>query len=52
MCKETGCNECDYSESLKECASHHVGGALKLLSEGKIKEAEENLRSLEQHLIE
>jgi hypothetical protein len=52
MSEKNTCVGCKYSENLKGCASHHAEAALKLLSEGKVKEAEENLKGMQQHLKE
>jgi hypothetical protein len=46
------CRTCKYSEDIKGCASLHVSEARKLLLEGKAKEADQHLRSLEKHLKE
>jgi ABC-type Fe3+/spermidine/putrescine transport system ATPase subunit len=50
MSKGNQCGGCGYAEDLKGCASHHVEKARKLLTEGKVVEADENLSSLQQHL--
>ena len=46
------CKSCKYAKDLKGCASHHVETARKLIAEGKVKEADENLMGIQQHLKE
>jgi hypothetical protein len=46
------CKACKYANDLKGCASHHVETARKLLAEGKIDEADENLKGIQRHLQE
>ncbi len=50
MTEKQTCGDCKFSEDIKGCASYHTSEALKLLSEGRVKEAEENLKGLKQHL--
>lgn len=50
MSKE--CKKCEHSNNLKGCAEKHAATARKLMSEGKIKEADENLANFEKHLKE
>ena len=45
-----GCKACKHASDLKGCASKHVNEALQLLSEGKVDEANQNLKGLETHL--
>lgn len=52
MTEKSACKGCKFSKDLKGCASHHAEEALRLLSEGKVDEAEENLKGLQQHLEE
>jgi hypothetical protein len=46
------CKGCKYAKDLKGCTSHHVETARKLISEGKIKEADESLKGIQKHLQE
>ena len=48
----TECKKCKYSKDLKGCASHHVETARKLIAEGKVEEADQNLKGIQQHLKE
>jgi hypothetical protein len=50
MAEKQTCSGCKYSTDLKGCASFHAEEALKLLSEGKVEEAEKNLKGLQQRL--
>lgn len=50
MSKE--CKKCEHSNNLKGCAQKHAATARKLMSKGKIKEADENLVNFEKHLKE
>ena len=52
MTAKQTCGGCKYSKDLKGCASHHAETAMKLLVEGKVEEAKENLKGLQQHLKE
>ena len=52
MTENSTCSDCEFSKDLKGCASHHAEEALRLLSEGKVEEAEDNLKGLQQHLKE
>jgi hypothetical protein len=52
MSNKTGCHECEYAKDLHRCASHHVGEARKMISEGKVEEADRQLYSFEKHLKE
>jgi hypothetical protein len=52
MTERQTCSGCKYASDLKGCASYHAEEALKLLSEGKVEEAEENLKGLQSHLEE
>ena len=47
-----GCEGCKLSEDLRLCAKMHVGEARRLLSEGKIEDADSHLQSLETRLKE
>ena len=48
----TECKSCKYARDLKGCASHHIETARNLIAEGKIEEADENLKGIQQHLKE
>jgi hypothetical protein len=47
-----GCEGCKLAEDLKSCAKIHVMEARRLLSEGKIEEADSHLQSLGSRLKE
>jgi hypothetical protein len=44
------CKNCKFANDVKGCAQTHTETALKLLSEGKVEEAQKNLESLQTHL--
>jgi hypothetical protein len=46
------CKSCKYAKDLKGCASHHLETVRNLIAEGKIEEADENLKGIQQHLKE
>jgi len=46
------CKGCQHSHDLRGCASHHIEAARNLIAEGKIEEADENLKGLQEHLRE
>ena len=46
------CKDCKFTHDVKGCASSHAETALKLLAEGKVEEAQENLENLQTHLKE
>jgi hypothetical protein len=46
------CKACKYANNLKGCAAHHVETARKLIAEGKLDEADKNLKGIQQHLQE
>ena len=52
VCKEVECKKCEYAESLKGCATKHVGEARGLISEGDVKGADLQLSYVEKHLKE
>jgi len=52
MSEKNTCKGCQHAHDLKECASHHVETARSLLAEGKIEEADENLKGIQEHLNE
>jgi len=52
LCREVRCGACEYAEDLRGCASKHVAEARRLISEGKVEEANGQLVGLEKHLIE
>lgn len=46
------CKGCQHAKDLKGCATHHVETARNLIAEGKIAEADENLKGIQEHLKE
>ena len=46
------CEGCKLAEDLRLCAKMHVGEARRLISEGRIADADSHLRSLETRLKE
>jgi hypothetical protein len=46
------CKGCKFSKDLKGCAAHHADTARKLIAEGKITEADNSLKGLQEHLKE
>jgi hypothetical protein len=52
MTKKSTCKGCRHSQDLKGCASHHVETARNLIAEGKIEEADENLKGIQRRLRE
>ena len=46
------CRKCTYSDDLKGCVAKHVTTVRRLLSNGKTKEADDNLAKFEKHLEE
>ncbi len=46
------CKKCKFADDVHGCASSHAETALKLLSEGKVGEAQNNLENLKSHLKE
>ncbi len=46
------CNGCQHGRDLKGCATHHVKTARSLIAEGKIAEADESLKGMQEHLKE
>lgn len=46
------CKDCKHSNNLKGCAQHHVETARKLIKEGKLEEADKNLKGIQEHLKE
>ena len=48
----SGCKGCKFANDLKGCASSHADTALKLLSDGKVEDAQKNLEGLQSHLEE
>jgi hypothetical protein len=52
MSGKTGCHGCEHAKNLHGCASKHVGEARRMISEGKVEEADKQLHSLEKHLKE
>jgi hypothetical protein len=46
------CKACKYANDLKSCAAHHVETARKLIADGKLDEADKNLKGIQQHLQE
>jgi hypothetical protein len=52
MTDKSGCEGCQHSHDLRGCASHHIETARNLIAEGKIEEADENLKGIQRHLRE
>jgi hypothetical protein len=52
MSKKTECHGCEHAKNLHGCASKHVGEARKMISEGKLAEADKHLQNFEKHLKE
>ena len=52
MSEKHTCKGCQYAHDLKGCATHHIEAARSLIAEGKIKEADENLKGIQRHLKE
>jgi hypothetical protein len=52
MSGEHTCKGCQYAHDLKGCTTHHIEAARSLIAEGKIKEADENLKGIQRHLKE
>ena len=46
------CKACKYHNDMKGCASKHAATTLRLLDEGNIEEARNNLKNLQTHLNE
>ena len=46
------CKKCKFASDVHGCASSHAETSLKLLSEGKVEEAQKNLENLQSHLKE
>jgi hypothetical protein len=46
------CKTCKYANDVKGCAATHTEQALKLLAEGNLEKAKENLENLQNHLRE
>jgi len=52
MSEKQTCDGCQHAHDLKGCATHHIEAARNLIAEGKIEEADENLKGIQQHLKE
>jgi len=52
MSKDTKCRVCEHAEDLKGCASKHVAEARRLISQGKVDDADSELSNFERHLKE
>jgi hypothetical protein len=52
MTEKKTCKGCEHADNLKGCAQHHVETARNLLAEGKVEEADENLKGIQNHLKE
>ena len=52
MSKNTKCGVCEHADDLKGCAFKHVAEARRLISQGKVEEADSQLSSFEKHLKE
>jgi hypothetical protein len=50
MSSKDECCICEYGRNIHGCASKHVSLARKMISEGKIDEADKQLSGLEEHL--
>ncbi|MFX1476433.1 MAG: hypothetical protein ACFFCO_13330 [Promethearchaeota archaeon] len=44
------CSNCEYEEDTRGCVLKHVGNARKLLAQGDIKGADQQLSCVERHL--
>ncbi len=49
---EHTCKGCKHADNLHGCASHHIETARSLISEGKVEEADQNLKGMQEHLEE
>ena len=52
MSEKNTCKGCQHAQDLKGCTTHHIETARNLIAEGKIAEADENLKGLQKHLRE
>ena len=53
MCKREGeCEECEFRHDIKGCVLKHITKARKLISEGRLEDADAELRYVEKHLKE
>ena len=52
MSEKHACKSCQHAYDLKCCATHHVETARNLIAEGKIAEADESLKGIQEHLKE
>ena len=52
MSREVKCRVCEHAEDLRGCASKHISKARRLISQGKVEEADSELSSFERHLKE
>ena len=52
MSEKNTCKGCPHTHDLKGCATHHIETARNLIAEGKIEEADENLKGIQEHLKE
>jgi hypothetical protein len=52
MSEKHTCKGCQHAQDLKGCATHHVETARSLITAGKIAEADENLKAIQDHLKE
>ena len=50
MSEKSNCNECEHAKNLQGCAFHHVRLARKMISEGKLDDADKELKNFENHL--
>jgi len=50
MCKEE--KKCEFKDDLKGCALKHIGEARKLISNGRLEDADAELSYVEKHLEE
>ena len=52
MSEKHTCKGCQYANDLKGCATHHIEAVRGLIADGKIAEADENLKGMQEHLKE
>jgi hypothetical protein len=52
MIVKNECHECEHAKDLHECTTKHVEEARRMISAGKLEEADKQLSNLEKHLKE
>ena len=52
MSEKNTCKGCKHANDLHGCASHHIEAARSLIAEGKVEEADQNLKGIQEHLKE